>query len=83
MVSNSRSYLLSNLSRFCMSVAGEEGEPRGKGRMEEGAAPMELDLAIVGMHFINSIPSCKYNKVREPRIRSAHIPADLYFCGQP
>ena len=23
------------------------------------------------------------NKVREPRIRSAHIPADLYFCGQP
>ena len=23
------------------------------------------------------------NKVREPRIRSAHIPADLYFWGKP
>ena len=23
------------------------------------------------------------NKVRAPRIQSAHIPADLYFCGQP
>ena len=26
---------------------------------------------------------CYYNKVRGPRIRSAHIPADPYFCGQP
>ena len=23
------------------------------------------------------------NKVRKPRIRSAHIPVDPYFCGQP
>ena len=29
----------------------------------------------------NSCAQNIWNEVREPRIRSAHIPADLYFCG--
>ena len=31
----------------------------------------------------SKIADFQNNKVREPRIRSAHIPADLYFWGQP
>ena len=39
-------------------------------------------LVLLLLFFFFSINN-NINKVRAPRIRSAHIPADLYFCGQP
>ena len=40
-------------------------------------------MEVIRQKKLNCEHGSNANKVREPRIRSAHIPADLSFCGQP
>ena len=64
-------------------LLGEEFSNSGQvfGRAEVFVSPAIIETNnnyrnIANNNYINN------NKVRAPRIRSAHIPADLYFCGQ-